>query len=75
MTFYYQLSVPVDSVTLKLFTTAFRRVASFTGSTGAGDNNVPFDVSGLANGLYYYVIEADSGGKKEQKIGKLIVLR
>jgi hypothetical protein len=75
VTFYYQLSIPADRVTFKLFTTAFRKVAEFNGSTNAGNNNVPFDVSGFANTLYYYVIEAEAGRRKEQKIGKLLVTR
>ena len=73
VTFSYQLSVPANNVTFKLFTVAFRKVAEFSGTPNAGPNNVPFSTSGLANGLYYYVMEAEAGGHKELKIGKMIV--
>ncbi len=75
VTFAYQLSLPADKVTFKLFTTAFRKAAEFNGATNAGANTVPFDASSLANGLYYAVMEAQAGGHKEQKIGKLIVAK
>jgi hypothetical protein len=75
VTFYYQLSVPADQVSFKLYTVAFRKVDSFTGTTQAGENQVVYNVSGLANGLYYYVIDVDLGGKHERKIGKLIIAR
>jgi thermitase len=75
VTFAYELSLPASQVTFKLFTTAFRKVAEFNGTPNAGLNNVSFNTSGLANGLYYYVMEAEAGGHKEQKIGKLIVTK
>jgi hypothetical protein len=83
VTFYYQLSMPADLVAFKLYTVAFRKVASFAGTTFAGENKVIYNLTGLANGLYYYVIDADTGGnpstgsgqRHERKIGKLIVAR
>jgi hypothetical protein len=81
--FRYQLSMPADQVHFKLFTTAFRKVVEFEGSAHAGDNEAVYNVSGLANGLYYYVIEVEAGGnpssssgqRRERKIGKLIITR
>jgi len=65
----------VNTATLKIFTTAFRKVASLNGATNPGDNNVPFDASTYANGLYYYVLEVEAGGKTERKVGKIILAR
>ncbi|HEY5039559.1 MAG TPA: hypothetical protein VIJ93_10850 [bacterium] len=75
MTFWYELPVPVDKVTFKLYTVAERKVAQFQGTTNAGDNNFPLDLTTFANELYYYVIEADAGGKQEHKIGKRHIFR
>jgi hypothetical protein len=75
VTFTYKLSVPADTVSLKLFTTAFRKVADFNGTALEGPNSVPYDASSLANGLYYYLLEAKSGDRKERFIGKIIVAR
>lgn len=73
--FTYQLSVPADQVTFKIFTVSFRKIADFKGTTNAGNNNVPYDTSHLANGLYFYVLKAGENGNAEQKIGKVLVLR
>lgn len=73
--FTYQLSAQADQVTIKLYTVSFRRVAEYAGGAQAGNNTVATDLSALANGLYYFVIEADGGGKKEQKTGKLIIAK
>jgi hypothetical protein len=75
VTFTYQLSMSADQVHFKLYTTAFRMVAEFGGTIHAGNNEMVYNVSGLANGLYYYVVDASAGGKKERKIGKLIIER
>ncbi len=75
VTFSYQLSKPAYKVSFKLYTTAYRKVAAFNGTSQIGANNANFDVSTFANGFYYYVIEAEAAGKKEQKIGKLIIAR
>jgi hypothetical protein len=75
ITFNYLLGQTADTVSFKIFTVAFRKVATFSGTTQAGTNNVPFDVSSFANGLYYYVIVASSGGKSDRKVGKLLVIR
>jgi hypothetical protein len=70
-----------------LYTTAFRLVAEFDGTTQAGVNEVIYNISNLANGLYYCVMDVDSSGnpssgppgpsgqRHERKIGKLIVAR
>ncbi len=75
VTFNYQLFTQADTVTIKIFTVAYRKVAEITGSPNAGDNNVVDSLSGLANGLYFYVIEAHAGERKEEKVGKLILVR
>jgi hypothetical protein len=75
VTFNYLLGQTTDTVSFKIFTVAFRKVASFSGPSQAGTNNVPIDVSSFANGLYYYVIEATAGEKAERKVGKLLVVR
>ena len=75
VTFTYELSAPAETVIFKLYTVAFRMVAQFNGTTLEGDNSVPFATSNLANGLYYYVLEAKGNGKAERKVGRLLVLR
>jgi thermitase len=74
-TFYYVLNTSVPQVTIKIFTLAFRKVADFQGTTQQGANNVAYDVSYLANGLYYYTLETQYQGKTERKIGKLLITR
>ncbi len=75
VTFSYTLSGPANQVTIKLFTVAFRRVARFNGLTSVGVNTVTHDLSGLANGLYYCVLEINGNGGTERKTGKLIIAR
>jgi hypothetical protein len=74
-TFEYFLNARISLVTFKIYTTAFRKIALFSGTTQAGINDVKFDFSAFANGLYYYTIETDWNGKKEREFGKFIILR
>jgi hypothetical protein len=71
----YVLGKNVDSVSFKVFTTAFRRIAQTSGTTQAGSNNASIDVSGFANGIYFYVLTVEADGQSIRKIGKFIILR
>jgi hypothetical protein len=75
VTFPYSLSQPVDQVTLKIFTVSFRKVRQAQCPATAGNNSFSMGLTGLSNGLYYYVLEADGRSKKQTVTGKLLVLK
>ena len=75
VTFPYSLSQVADQVTLKIFTVSFRKVRQAQCPTTAGNDSISLDMSGLSNGLYYYVLEADGQGKKQPITGKLLILK
>jgi len=64
------------TVSVKVFTTAFRQVNSFTVSNQAGGTNVSLSLTDqrgapLANGLYYVLVQTPLG----RSIEKLLILR
>jgi hypothetical protein len=71
------LQSPADSVNIKVFTTAFRKVAEQTYSqVPAGVSTLSIDLKDktgvpLANGLYYVVVRTPAG----RTIAKLLILR
>ncbi len=78
--FYYNLPAAVDEVKVKVFTSAFRKIFEGTGpSIQPGTYLYSWDWSArgldLANGLYYLVVTAKTGGKETRKVMKLLVLR
>ncbi|HUO57374.1 MAG TPA: Ig-like domain-containing protein, partial [bacterium] len=75
VTFAYNLSPGVDQLSFKVFTTAFRKVRTLNGAVLPGVNLVGFDTSELANGLYYYVVEAEAGNRHERRVGKILITR
>jgi endoglucanase len=72
---------PADSIRVKLYTRGFRAVLEIKlpPRTEAGDvvENIPCAVlSSLANGIYYYIVEAEGGGQRDKSTpGMLIFLR
>jgi hypothetical protein len=69
-------------LTLKVFTISFREIREITYDTGltSGDNLLQLksaDTDGLAKGIYYYVVTADSSGgnKAASKAGQFIILK
>jgi flagellar hook assembly protein FlgD len=82
ISFYYVLSTGgIDSVVIKVYTTCMRLVKEFDNCPeNCGQNIVSWDSrdhfgSSLANGLYYFTIEAKREHESIRKIGKLSVLR
>jgi len=71
----YNLSRRADYVHIRIFTVADRRVASFEGPIGAGNEQAVWPVSGMANGVYFYLLDAHEGGKTEVRLGKFMILR
>ncbi len=76
-TLRFKLVNPAGNVSIRLFTTALRKIGSqalYFPSSGVQDvpiNLVDKDGSPLANGIYYLVVDLPSG----RWIGKLLVLR
>jgi hypothetical protein len=62
-------------MTLKIFTVSFRKVKQAKCPPTVGNNSISLDMSGLSNGLYYYVLEADVQGQKQPITGKLLILK
>ncbi len=73
--FNFVLGKNVDTVSFKIFTIAFRKIAQLTVPGGVGSNNASIDVSTYANGVYYYVISVESNEVTVHKVGKFIILR
>lgn len=73
----FQLDKVASNITIKLYTTSFRRIAEKTYSQlGPGILDIPLELKDsagthLANGFYYVAVEID--GKKTML--KMIVLR
>ncbi len=84
VSFYHPLSTPADSVHLKVYTSAFRKIYE-DDSLEAGKNQpnnwqTAYSLSwnqlgGVANGLYYVVLEEWRGGNMSRKVIKFIILR
>ncbi len=76
-TFTYELSQPALSVKIKVFSPSGRLIDDLEGETGRGYNQTGWipDVE-LANGVYLYKIEVlGSGGDKDEKTDKIVVMR
>jgi hypothetical protein len=71
----YNLSRRADYVHIRVYTVADRRVAAFDGPTGVGNMQAAWPASGLANGVYFYLLDAHEGGKTEVRLGKFMILR
>jgi hypothetical protein len=73
------LNAPTDSVKVKIFTVAFRKVYEDTApETGIGQHLYAFDlakVNSFANGLYFVVVYWKSGENETQQIMKLLIRR
>lgn len=73
----FTLKDPADSVVLKIFSTAFRKVKEADlGSIPAGVTDISLDLSDdhgnlLANGLYYVVVTVG----KDKAVGKMLLIR
>lgn len=76
----YRLSQAVDRVAIELFDAAGGRVAVLDGPTGAGVQDVAWDLAdrrgrGVANGVYLARIRARGPGGSAERIFKVVVLR
>jgi hypothetical protein len=76
----FELTRPGSAVTLKVYTDGFRLVRKADmGSFGAGLQSKTFaagNLSGLANGTYYYLITGESDkGSARAKAEKLIIIK
>lgn len=74
--FIYTLTAPTESVLIQVYALSGRRVASVTGDTGLGYNQVSWTPGDLANGTYLYQLEARlvSGGSVRRD-GRVQVMR
>ena len=75
----FTVTKDTDSVNIKLYTVSGRLVRSIDlGSSGRGEVTVTVDkgkISGLAKGVYYYVIRARAGAEKAESLPqKLLIL-
>lgn len=70
----YELAAPADSVTAEIRDDAGHRVARITGTTGVGRNELAWNNTGLANGVYYLRIIARRADGKEDKVTKKLAL-
>ena len=79
MAFYHTVAPNTNRVLLKLFTVSFRKVYDDPNlSATAGEHLYTLSwsqVSSFANGLYYLVIEDQSGGTQTRKVMKLFIRR
>jgi hypothetical protein len=76
----YQNGDGVDSVQLKVYSLAFRKVLEVDGlnnAPGTWNCSLPWDVQNpnLSNGLYYFVIVSRSGKKETHTVMKVIIRR
>lgn len=74
----YSLTQAADSVQVKVFTTAFRRVFLDPSlATSSGNHIYVFDLQSLnfADGLYYVILEVETGGKKDRHVLKELILK
>jgi len=76
---YHMVNQAVDSVRLKIYTVAFRKIyEDDTLAASAGQHLYALDrdkAGNLSNGLYYLVMDEVSGGKEHPQIFKLLILR
>jgi hypothetical protein len=77
--FYYNLDMPADSVKVKIFTVAFRKVLEDAElGAQAGQHYYSFDrekMNSFANGLYFVVVDWNNGGTETRRIMKLLIRR
>ncbi|MEK7767799.1 MAG: FlgD immunoglobulin-like domain containing protein, partial [bacterium] len=75
-TLRYDLVAPAEEVRLVVLDAAGRLVAELTGGTAAGPNDVAWNCSGLANGLYLLKVSARrQGGKTDTVLKRLALVR
>ena len=73
-----ELSQPAKSFRIKVYSRAYQRLVSeeLGSPLPAGGSKLSFRVDGLANGLYFVNVEAESAeGKQLSELCKLLVLR
>ncbi len=79
LAFYHTLNQAADSVRLKLYTVAFRKVYEndhLAATAGQHLYTLGWNQLGnIANGLYYLVVEEVRGGRETHKVMKLLILR
>jgi hypothetical protein len=81
MKFAYYLAKNTGSVSVKIYSSSFRRILSEVISNnqpaGTRAGSVAADrFKNLGNGIYYYIIEAESGGKKvKSTTGCMLILK
>lgn len=74
--FEYKLVVPVDQITLEIYTINGALVHTHSIDTLSRSNELYWDIgSDIANGVYIYVLRTEFDGKKEVKTGKIAVSR
>jgi hypothetical protein len=78
--FYYNVTQPETSVSLKIFTVANRMIFNDSSlSTGLGQHAYTLDWANLgldpANGLYYFLVEFRDNGQVSHQIMKVLVIR
>ncbi len=78
--FYYNVTQPETTVSLKIFTVANRMIFNDSSlSTGLGQHAYTLDWASLglhpANGLYYFMVEFRDNGQVSRQIMKVLVIR
>ncbi len=78
--FYYNVTSPVNQVKVKIFTVALRKIfEDDTLSAALGQNKYTLNMGqgdlNVANGLYYVVLELETGSHETRQIMKLLVQR
>jgi hypothetical protein len=69
---YLEVYQPEASrVEIRIITVSFRQVRELDQSLPAGFSQVPLNLEGLANGLYYVLVQSSDG----RQITKLLILR
>jgi len=82
LTLYYELTTSdADTVKIRIYTVSIRMIRELDDCPAAfGPNSVAWDMrddtgTPVANGLYYYQVEATRRTNGVRKIGKIAVLR
>ena len=79
LSFYHTLTDPADSVHVRLYTVAFRKVfdeGDFNAGAGQWTYNLDGDKVGkLSNGFYYLVVDEVRGSHTRSKVLKLLIRR
>jgi hypothetical protein len=77
--FYYSADSPTDTIAVKLYTPAFRKIHEEGPSpAAAGQRFYSLDsdrINVLSNGLYYVVVVRRGGGRETREIMKLLIRR